>query len=163
MSDHGIMPEQVPTSNDITSEKIDGVVETVRRLCGWHVFPRRTETITVDSTGDYLLFLPTKHLVDIVDIKVNNKVMDAAEVQWSGDGVLQGRFPPGFRNVTVTITHGYDSAPDLVNVILQMCKRTAEAHGSLQVGGISVGASQGITPQSSEWRIIDLYKLEPTP
>jgi hypothetical protein len=163
MPDHGITPDMVPTSSAITGDQIDAVVETVRRICGWHIWPVREETVKLDSSGDCLLFLPTKRLVELKSVEVGGKPVGLDAVQWSEDGYLQGHFPEGLRNVTVTMRHGYDSALDLVGVCLQMAKRTAEAHSSYQVGGISVGASNGITPQSTEWRIVDCYKLGPLP
>lgn len=162
--EHGIVPSMIPATKPITQAKIDAVVATVRHLCGWHVWPVRKETITVDSPGDKFVFLPTKRLLDVHEVKINGETIAGEEFQWSADGVLRLIHPPkGFRIITVTITHGYETAPDLANVCVQMSKRTAEAHTSMQVGGISVGASQGITPQSTEWRIIDMYKLGPMP
>ena len=55
MPDHGITPDMVPTSSAITGDQIDAVVETVRRICGWHIWPVREETVKLDSSGDCLL------------------------------------------------------------------------------------------------------------
>lgn len=173
MPDHGITPDMVSaessgilTVDQIPQDLIDRVVDTVRTLCGWHVWPVREETITVDSTGDQTLILPTLRLVDVLKVTARGDIVDPDTYGWSADGWLQrdrGRWPAGPRAVTVTARHGLDAAPALAAVCCQMAVRSATAQDGYTVGGISVGTRAGITPQSTEWRIIDRYRLEPGP
>lgn len=173
MSDHGITPAMVAaessgilTADKVPQDMIDRVVDTVRTLCGWHVWPVREETLTVDSAGDAVLILPTLCLVDVLSVTAGGEPVDVDAYGWSADGWLQrsrGRWPVGPRSVTATIRHGMEDAPALAAVCCQMAVRSATAQDGYTVGGISVGARAGITPQSTEWRIIDRYRLEPTP
>lgn len=159
MFDHGITP-----TGDVTQSAIDKAVETVRRLVGWHVWPVRDETLTVDTPGDSLVILPTKNLVEVLDVKVDGQEVDSADVRWSTDGMLTLlRVPRGFRRVSVRCRHGYESALDLAVVCLSMAKRDSQPTQQYSVGSISVGAPGSVTPQSTEWRVLDGYKLGPLP
>ena len=161
MSDHGLTPAP---GSDIPQDVIDRAVETVRHLAGWHVWPVWEETLTVDTPGDPLVLLPTGHVVDVAEVTVDGALVDMSSVSWSADGMLTlHRTPRGFRRVEVTLRHGYESAPDLAGVCLQMASRSQQATGSVSVGGISYGAPSALTPASTEWRILDSYKLGPVP
>lgn len=162
MADHGIVPPG--NSDEVTQDTIDRVVATVRNLAGWHIWPVREETLTVDTPGDPLVILPTKRIESVIAVEVDGQPVDMSTVSWTEDGMLTlRRVPRGFRRVAVTLRHGYLDAPDLAAVCQQMAKRTIQAQGSVSVGGISVGAAAGVTPQSTEWRVLDLYKLGPIP
>lgn len=162
MSDHGLVPSE--SSQTVTQDHVDTAVATVRLLAGWHIWPVREETITVDTAGDPLIILPTLHVEDVTAVTVDGEPVDMRRVSWSPEGMLTlYGAPRGFRRVSVTLHHGYESAPALAGVCLKMAGRAVQAQGSLSVGGISVGASAGITPQSTEWRVLDMYKLGPEP
>lgn len=139
-----------------------GIVTT---LCGWHVTPQKEETITVDATGDAIIFLPTKHLVDVLDVQVDGVTVDPATYSFSEDGMLHFTRPSkrGFRRVTVTIVHGYETAPDIEALAERIAARANKPAEQYSVGSISIGAPGSLMPQSTEWRIIDLYKLGPMP
>lgn len=162
MSDHGLTPSD--PSQTVTQDDVDRAVATVRRLAGWHVWPVREETITVDTPGDPLIILPTLRVEDVIDVTVEGQQVDMDTVSWSADGMITlQRAPRGLRRVAVTLRHGFESAPDLAGVCLKMADRSVQVQGSVSVGGISVGATAGITPQSTEWRVLDMYKLGPEP
>ena len=63
----------------------------------------------------------------------------------------------------VEIRHGFDRPLDLIGVVVQMIGRAARPAEQMQVGGISVGAAQGVTPQTSEWRVLTAYELGAEP
>lgn len=173
MSDHGITPAMVAaevptvTADKVPQDVIDRVVETVRELCGWHVWPVREETLTIDTTDDPIIFLPTLRLVEVVSVEMLGEVVDPDRYAWSGDGWIErgpGHWITGPRAMTVTVRHGLDACPALVAVCCQMVGRSVFAgQDGYTVGAITVGGRSGITPQSTEWRIIDHYRLEPTP
>lgn len=137
----------------------------ITTLCGWHVTPQREETITVDTTGDQIVFLPTKHLANVRELTVDGVVVDPKHYAFSEDGMihLDHRVKPGFRKLTATILHGYISAPDMDALVEKLAARASKPGESYSVGGISVGAPGSLMPQSTEWRIIDQYKLGPMP
>lgn len=163
VADHGITPDMISGQVDVSQDVIDRTVETVRHMCGWHVWPTREESLTLDVRDRGELFIPTLHLVEVLDVEVGGSPLDLSKIDWSDTGIIVGPFPVGFRKVRVRVRHGFESAPDLLGVCLSMAQRYREPYGQLTVGGISMGSSSGITPQSAEWRIIDLYKLEPGP
>ncbi|WP_145941748.1 hypothetical protein [Corynebacterium glyciniphilum] len=164
MPDHGITPDHVAnvTKQTATEEQIDRAVASVRSLCGWHVWPVRTETLRLDTAGDTLLTLPTLHVEDITAVRINGTPTTA--YTWSTDGLLQlPRHRAGLGALEVDIKHGFDRPADLIGVVVQMIGRAARPAEQMSVGGISVGAAQGVTPQSSEWRVLGAYELGAEP
>lgn len=164
----------VPASTPGLAEKISATLAGIRRLCGWHVFPVKEETITVDAFGGTLLRLPTMHVEDISRVVIRGVEVDSSNFGWSQSGMLElydGEFPGRFRSVEVTLRHGFDQAPDLLRIAAEIVQRSvlAGTGGNVSVGGISVGAPAGgggggsITPMATEWRIIDQYKLREWP
>ncbi|CAB0889809.1 hypothetical protein FRC0411_00292 [Corynebacterium diphtheriae] len=151
----------------IDQEAFDRAANAVRRLCGWHIFPIIEETITLDSPGDSLLVLPTKNLVEIINVTIDGTTYPLSDFRSSPDGLLvkrHGRFPRGIAMVTVTMKHGYEKPTEILGVINDMARRANESNlTQLNVGGISVGATNSATPQSSEWRIVDELRLGPLP
>ena len=166
--DHGITAEQFPAEAKITQEHIDGAVETVRRLAGWHIWPEREETLKVDAPGDPMVFLPTKMLTEVHSLTIDGKTIDVGELDWSQDGMVWvGGLRPNRtgrpRRVVAKVRHGYAGPGDLLALVKTMAGRGGAPNQSLQVGRISVGAPGAMTPQSTEWRIIDQFKLGPMP
>ena len=168
MSPHGITSGTIalalgqPATN-FTQDTIDRVVESVREICGWHVFPVREETLTLPTTGDCITILPSKRVLDVSAVVFDGKPV--TEFEFSEDGVLyvpEG-LKQGLAKLKVTLRHGFETPKSLVGVIAQMVSRANTHTGSYTVGHISVGASQAVTPQSTEWRVIDLYKLGALP
>lgn len=137
----------------------------ITTLCGWHVTPEKQETITVDTTGDPIVFLPTKHLVDVLEITIDGKPLPEEHYAFSQDGMLHldHRIKPGFRKLQATILHGYATALDVEALIEKIATRANKPSESYSVGGISIGAPGSLMPQSTEWRIIDQHKLGPMP
>ena len=164
----------VPASTPGLGSQIEATLSSIRALCGWHVFPVKEETLTVDAVGGRLLRLPTMRIEDVLEVKAAGEVIDPNRYGWSASGMLElyeGEFPNRFRSVQVTLRHGYAEAPELLRVAAEIVKRgvLAGTGGNVSVGSISVGAPAGggaggsITPMSTEWRIIDQYKLREWP
>ncbi|EEI16272.1 hypothetical protein [Corynebacterium lipophiloflavum] len=161
--DHGLTPNPdvaVPVSQD----DINLAVETLRDLAGWHVWPIRSDTVTVDTAGDSVIFLPTLRLLDVTSVEVDGTPVPLDSIEWSESGMIRFKQRPrrGFRRVTATIRHGFESTP-LTAVAMHMASRSKQPGTNMAVGGISVGAPGAMTPQSSEWRLLDRYKLGPMP
>ena len=100
---------------------LDGAYAAVAALCGWHVTPSLTHTLVLDGTGGKFLNLPSMHVTDVSEVRVNGEPV--AGYTWSEAGLLaldQGVFPDRFRSVQVTMTDGYKSAPAVVAVIQSM-------------------------------------------
>lgn len=170
MMDHGLTPESVrfiagQPNLQITQTTIDQAVVAARNIAGWHVTPPREETITVDTRGDCMQELPTKYVLGVQEVRVKDK--EVTDFSWSQDGLLlfPKPLPQGFRTLQVTLKHGFpvEAAMDFLVVAAHMAARSSQHGGNITVGSISIGASATITPQSSEWRIMDIHKLGPIP
>nr|RZI35321.1 hypothetical protein BJQ95_02388 [Cryobacterium sp. SO1] len=77
-----------------------------------------------------------------------DQVIDPETLEWSAAGFA--RLPAGqrwttrLRGVRITLTHGYDSAPVVVEIILAMVARAAaspEAHTRVAMGAVNIGHS----------------------
>lgn len=168
--DHGITPSTISgtpgVDSSVTQESIDAAVASLRHLAGWHVWPVREDVLRVDSPGDEVIFLPTLRLVELVEVKIDGEAVSLDRLMWSDAGIVQlksGRFPRGLGRVEVTFRHGFESPADIIGVAALMAGRTSSPGQNYSVGAISVGGASGLTPQSTEWRILDLYKLGPMP
>lgn len=164
MADHGITPDQVAraTGQTPTEAQIDAAVASVRSICGWHVWPPRTETLRLDTPGDSLITLPTLRVDDVTDVRLGGTPVQSYTFSAAGMLTLP-RHHPGLGILEVTLDHGYEHPADLIGVAIAMAGRAARPAEQMSVGGISVGASQGVTPQSSEWRVISSYELGAEP
>lgn len=167
-SDHGLNPEDFPGVAGVTQGGIDAAVASVRRLADWHVWPERVETLAVDSPGDPLVLLPTKRLVAVEEVTVDGREVTLGEEDWSPDGTLwisalrplPSRRP---RRIRARVRHGYSGPGDVLALVGSMVARSAAPGQGYQVGRINVSAPGAVTPQSSEWRIIDQIRLGPVP
>lgn len=173
--EHGITPTVVAVASrgqvvaaDVNQDVIDHVVESVRRLCGWHVWPVRTEDVSVRDYGDEAVLFPTLRLLEVADMVTGGVEVDPSGYEVYEDGTVDIPYRAPFpypRKLTATITHGFDEAPGLVDVVANMVVRSVAGtgDGALSVGGVSYNSGTGVTPKTSEWVIIDRYKLGPRP
>lgn len=167
--DHGLTPESFPGASSLTQEAVNAAVESIRRLADWHVWPERDETLTVDAPGDPLVVLPTKRLVSVESVTVDGEPIVIGPNDWSPDGTLwiselrpHHRGRP--RRIAATVRHGYAGPPgDILTLVRSMAGRAAAPGQAYTVGRINVGAPGAVTPQSTEWRIIDQIRLGPLP
>lgn len=163
--EHGITPALLGVN--VTPAQIDQAVETIVDLCNWRPWPVRRETLVVRAPGDPEVFLPTTRLTEVHSVTVDGQDVDVNDVEWWEDGVVEvtppgrGRWPRRFR-VEADVTHGHDVG-SLLGLIGAMAARAARPSQDYSVGAISVSAPASLTPQSTEWRLIDAYKLGPMP
>lgn len=97
---------------------VAAVADAIRGWCGWHIAPRaEDDVLVIDSNGGALLFLPTLAMDEPSSV-VDADGVDIEGWSWSAIGNLElchGRWwPQGFRAVTVTVSHGFASAPPAV-------------------------------------------------
>lgn len=110
--EHGLTPEVLGV--DATQEEIDAAVAVIRDYCGWHVWPPRTEELTVDGEGGYMLTLPTLKLSDVTKVTENEIDLGADSYEWSASGDLKkvlGCWTTRWRGVKVALTHGNGACP----------------------------------------------------
>lgn len=162
--EHGV------TTSDpqVPQEAIDRAVATLRQLCGWHIFPVIDEELSILVPGDGQVILPTKRLLEVESLQVDSRPLEVSTLTFDEAGVV---YVPGLvprrdgvpRKVTVKIRHGFDSPADIIGVVKAMAARSCQPQSSYTVGRISLGAPGAATPQSTEWRLVDFYKLGARP
>lgn len=177
MIPHGLTQEilkAMPQGNLITGfldeAVVDYVVENIRHLCGWHVFPVATTTARIPYRGDSTVLVPTLNLKRVESIKVRDQELDVDTVDIYPYGQIVLHDPPRQswgtpRPMDITMEHGYpmEAVTALVGVVIQMISRAGEStptgDGSISVGQVSYSLSSGVTPKSSEWLVIDRFRL----
>lgn len=106
-----------PGAEGFTQEMVEVAVAAIRADAGWHIAPVVTETVTVFGDGRRSLFLPSLRVlsVDAVTfggLPVQGWMLCPGCVLY---GISSWEWPVG--PVQVTLTHGYESAPDLIPAV----------------------------------------------
>lgn len=158
---------------------IDGATAAVRRYCGWHIAPVMTETITLDGPGGHVLTLPTLHLTALPSVIENGVTLTEytsaspdGTFEWSPLGTVRrtcGRWTDRYRSIAVTMTHGYEDAPDVAQIIMQVVTAalsspmgaTREQAGALSVSWATTapGVSGGLSLLQRDLDVLNLYRL----
>ncbi|WP_172121412.1 hypothetical protein [Actinomyces faecalis] len=132
---------QVSAQDPRLEPLIRGAEAAVLAWCGWHVTPVITQTLTLDGEGSASLHLPSGHVVDVSEVKVDGRPLNRGCWDFSEAGMLRtrrGRFPDRFRCVEVTLTHGFKEAPALAAVVT----RSVLAACASPMGATSESAGQ---------------------
>lgn len=167
---------RVPSTDPRVATLLDGATAAVRRYCGWHIAPPMEETIILDGEGGRLVTLPTLHVTDVTEVKAGGQVLDVDRYDWSRLGNIElrgGRWPRRYRSVEVTLTHGFPSAPDISQIIKQVCASaisspmgaTREQAGGLSVswGTTAPNVSGGISLLQRDLDVLNLYRIHGGP
>lgn len=100
---------------------LNGASGLVRSYCRWGI-AQETTTFTVDANGGRVVALPTLRLNDVTAVAVDGATLDAADFEWSSNGLLYringGCWPIGARRIVADVDHGYDPAPDEVRIVV---------------------------------------------
>lgn len=133
----------------------------VRRICGWHIAPSLTQSLTLDHDGSSVLYLPSLRVTDVASVRdlTGSTPREISNWRWSGAGMIEGSFPGGFRAVEVTLTHGYAECPDdLLPVLASRTQRRAMQE-SLGSRSVSYSAEGDRAFEST----LESYRLGPRP
>lgn len=151
-----------------------GASTGIRRYCRWHVTPVLSNDVMVlDGHGGDLLALRTMRLTEVTSVSEHGRfLIDGQDFEWSENGELRrltGRWTSRYRAITVTCSHGFDDAADLVQVVQQVVANAlASPMGATreQAGALSVtwsttapGVSGGISLLARDLATLDLYRL----
>lgn len=143
----------------------------VRAYCNWHVAPVIIEDLVLDGSGTSTLFLRTLRLKSVMAAEVNGTVLDPATLEWSEDGFIRARgvWPDRLRSVKVTIEHGFDSAPDVAQIVMDVAGRADASQSYVvreQAGAVGISASMvapgvagGVVLMDHERKMLDRYRL----
>ena len=161
----------VSPETDPAQRRLAAAESRVRRYCGWHIAPTIEQNILLDGSGKTSLFVPTLKLKSVDSCKVNGVVVDVSTLEWSENGYLRRPcgWPDKLRSVELTITHGFEEAPEVAELILEIAERAGTAVGGRtreQAGGVSIsnalvapGVSGGIVIMDHEKAVLDKYRL----
>lgn len=90
----------------------------IRDYVGWSISQETAVQLTLDGRGERRIFLPTLLLTDVAEVVEDGTTLVADDdYQWSRSGFIRrinARWPYKERSIQVTITHGYEPAPDSV-------------------------------------------------
>ena len=154
---------------------IDQATALVRSYCGWHVAPVITETLVLDGSGSATQMLPSLRVRGISTVTYDGVPLSPDEYDWSPVGYLTvpGRCSKRAGALSVTLTHGFDDAPDLAAVVMAVVSRAqASPNGVVrtQAGPFAETYSQtafnvagGVSLVAHEYSILDRYRLPPRP
>lgn len=105
------------------------------------------EIVTIDGSGTGILLLPSMAVSEVTTVTESGvELVEETDFTWSAKGMLQrlvGVWPKRFRNVIVTYSHGYETIPaEVALLVVRMAARgylnpTATTNESM--GGYSVG------------------------
>lgn len=130
-------------------EAVSAAAGQVRDLCGWHVAPVVTETVTLPRSSSGLYLLPSLRVVSVDAVVVGGVAVSVFD--WATDGRLE-LFPvwsgSRLRGPTVTFTHGFEVCPPGV--------RQAVLARATQLGAQRVRSqAQGVGPYSQSITYFD--------
>ncbi|AXQ65132.1 head-to-tail connector complex protein [Gordonia phage Schmidt] len=143
---------------------VEGALAAVRTYCQWHVLGERTETLVLNGSGTQELTLPTTRVVEVLEVREDGELLPERAWSWSADGALRKRvgcWSDEFRSVEVKLTHGHETAPDVVRVVLALAARNADnplARKSEAVGSMSFGRDAVGGFFADEYRQLDPYR-----
>ncbi|PHP52590.1 hypothetical protein [Actinomyces ruminis] len=161
---------------------LEAASEAARRYCGWHIAPVITETLVLDGSGSDIIELPTMR-VKTIDALTERLPGPAARVhewtpdeltnlEWSRLGTLRRRhgiWTDRYQGITITLSHGYDTAPDVAQTVCQiaamaLASPTGATHE--QAGGVSIsygttasGVAGGLTLLDRDRLALDPYAI----
>jgi hypothetical protein len=153
------------------------VQQSIRDYCGWHVAGSFEETLTLDGPSSRRLWLPSLYVTEVTLVTNEGVELDPSEYDWSAGGWIElrsyGWWTDRPRQIEVTLTHGYTTAPaTLAGVAASVAARaiaspsgaTREQVGSVALGyGTFNGVSGGIALLEHEKEQLDQYRLPPRP
>lgn len=138
--------------------------EQVRAYCGWHITPNARLEGSINSLGGVTIRLPAMHVTSIESLtdRDGNSIPYAYDPETGLVERTDGKsLPAGVGAVKYAITAGWDSLPDVQQVVLSLAKRASTAANgqisSQSVNGSSV--SYAITPMQSELAKLNRYRL----
>lgn len=118
----------------------------VRRRSGQTITLVEDDELVVDGTGDSLIFLPERPVVDVSTVSVDGEVWDVGDdFEWSerrGKLVsLRGCWPRGWRNIAITYSHGYAVVPlDIQGLVYGLARRALDNPSGQSIRSETLGA-----------------------
>lgn len=151
---------------------LDAATATVRAYCGWHVTPSVTEDLTVQPVQYATqIFLPSLHITDVAAVTLDGIDLVADDYRWTPNGVLtrvDGAYWWPYLSepaqvATVTLTHGYEDAPDVAQVVMALATRLQSAVGGARIRQVGQVVYDNPTTdgEKDEKAVLDKYRIVP--
>lgn len=147
---------------------IDEATANVRSYCGWHIAPSISETLTLNGNGRKVLILPSLHVTAVASVTQDGILVADTEYEVDPAGLLAhvgwwwGAVPS---SIVVSMTHGYESVPDVAAVIMARVSRAQSTPGNavrVQAGPFAEQyESGGAGFTGDELATLDRYRLRP--
>lgn len=141
-----------------------------RRYCGWVVTPvDEGVTVTVDGPNGRVLSLPSLHVTALTAVVEDGVELDVDDLLWSAHGLVRkasgALWSAGYGAIVVTMSHGFESAPDFDAAVASAADRlSVDSAGGQLVG---VGPFRWSEPDGaftvSERALLDQYRILPSP
>lgn len=154
---------QRTVSPDLAVLALQSASGMVRDYCGWQI-SREDTTFLVDTDAiTTVLDLPTMHLVDVAEVRVNGDAIAEAFVPqpiWKARGQIFWIWPRHAK-VEVDVTHGYEAAPDIVRLVtLAVAARIINNPDDVKSSSVgSVSRTYETSLSALELRLLDRYRL----
>lgn len=136
-----VTQEDLPDGLTVDDADLESACDDVRGACGWHIAPRTSETLIVDSDGGALLTLPSLLINEPTLITDRNDV-PILDWTWTEVGQLHRacNWPSGFRAVKVTLAHGLEATPPtIIAVVADVLRDRARANsGAPNIKAVSL-------------------------
>ncbi|WP_157874168.1 hypothetical protein [Psychromicrobium lacuslunae] len=130
-----------------------------------------TEEMILDGSGSCTLQLPSLMVKEITAAVVDGVTLDAQTLEWSKSGFVRatGRWTNRLRGVRLTVKHGFDAAPDVVEIIRSVAARAGSSPAGItreQAGQVSItyatvapGVAGGTVLMEHERAMLEPYRL----
>lgn len=128
------------------------------------------QDLVVDGSGAHHVLLPSLRVVDITAAKNGTTVLDPLDLEWSETGIVRapGLWTKRLRGVRMTVQHGFESVPDVVEIIRAIASRGESPGGvvreqvgqtSLAYSQVAPGVSGGVVLMDHERAMLDRYRI----
>jgi hypothetical protein len=106
-----------------SDKEVDEAVAAVQGAFGWHVAPEESATAVISVPAmERVLRLPTKHLVSVDEVRIDDVVVDPADygIRLDTAEVIKrvGFWPADYSNIEVDFTHGFEETPQALLPLL---------------------------------------------
>jgi hypothetical protein len=137
----------------------------IRKYCGWHVAPSKAEVVTLDGPNDAFLALPTLNLVTLTSVVEDGVTLNNGDLTPSSSGRLlvkrSGmRWSSNFRSIVVTMTHGFDVAPNFDQAVLYLVDEITVSASTGVAGGPHVRRDRVDDTEREWWRSVAAEALD---
>lgn len=172
-------------TDEEAAEALDQAMGSVRGYCGWHVWPSREVTETIDGRGGDMVPVASLMVTDVTVVETRTPGDMSADAWSAATGwdfseggwlLASGCWPDGPRTIRATYTSGHDEVPDdIAAVLVGLAARTekmpagvsSESAGGESISyatyGTSTDSGQGGMLTTAERAILDRYSLENRP